>query len=86
MTRNLSLTADYGGHINPDKPWEKALLWHMGASTSCSSTSGKLRGCQEGLFRQNNSSCTNAPLDPRPLITNLNETGLKLTLVSNHTL
>ena len=30
IARNRTLLIDYRGSLNPDKPWAKLLLWHMG--------------------------------------------------------
>ena len=40
MARNRALLVDYGGSLNPDKPWAKSLLHHMDFVKRKASTSG----------------------------------------------
>ena len=90
MTHNHSLLTDHGGHLNPDKPWAKSLLQHMGFVKRRASTSARLPvedfDAVKKCFLDRIVEAVQLHSISKALIINLDETDLKLVPVSSWTL
>ena len=90
MARNRALLVDYGGSLNPDKPWAKSLLRRMGFTKRKASTSAwvavqDFETTKKGFLERITTAVKTHSI-PQALIINLDETGLKLVPVSSWTL
>ena len=82
IARNCALLVDYGGGLNPDKPWAKSLLRRLGFVKRKASTSARVHvqdfNSIKKSFQHRIVTAVKTHSIPQALIINLDETGLSL--------